>query len=70
MSPRPLSRIPSGLRPLTKAERRRLARENDRALFPSIVVQRLLATCDALEQLRAQRVQSPSPSVPEIQEKT
>ena len=42
-------RTAPGLRPLTLAERKRIRRENDRALFPSVVVQRLLATIDALE---------------------
>ena len=47
--PRPLA---SGLKPLTRAERKRLAREQQRALFPDKAVIRLLATCDALEAQR------------------
>lgn len=42
-------RTPAGLSPLTRCELRQIARENARALFPSVVVQRLLATIEALE---------------------
>lgn len=42
-------RVPVGVRPLTRRELRQIARENARALFPSVVVQRLLATIDAME---------------------
>lgn len=48
-------RIPPGVRPLSKSERKRIRRDNDRALFPSVVVQRLLATCDELERQRIER---------------
>lgn len=43
------ARLPLGLRPLSRAERKRVAAENARALFPSLLVQRLLVTIAALE---------------------
>lgn len=43
------ARVPSGLRPLTRSERKRLTRENAKAMFPSRALQRYEATVKALE---------------------
>jgi hypothetical protein len=50
-------RIPSGLKPLTRAERRRLTRENRRALFPSIALERYEATVRAVEAIRRAKLE-------------
>jgi hypothetical protein len=47
-------KIPLGLRPLSPAERRRVTRDNDRALFPSVLVRRYEMTVRAFEEMARQ----------------
>lgn len=57
-------RTPSGLRPYTRVERKRLWKELQRAEFPDVVRQRLLVTCEALERDRAPPRPALSPPTP------